>query len=69
MGDLVEAVLAVRSMNDDYFEYWLKNIASYSNLIDDPNALRKVWIDGAMDITSAYSVDELLEQLLGDLHL
>jgi hypothetical protein len=56
-------------MNDDYFEYWLKNIASYSNLIDDPNALRKVWIDGAMDITSAYSVDELLEQLLGDLHL
>jgi hypothetical protein len=54
---------------DEYFDYWIANIVSSSKLIADPDALGRVWIHGETGITSAYSVGELLEQLLGDLRL
>jgi hypothetical protein len=57
-------------MNDDeYFDNWIDNVVSSSNLIADPDALRKVWIDHATGITSVYDPDELLEQLLSDLRV
>jgi hypothetical protein len=60
----------VKNINvDEYFGYWIANIVSSSKLIADSDALGGVWINGETGITSAYSVDELLEQLLGDLRL
>lgn len=53
----------------EYFDYWIKSIASSAKLIADPTALSRAWINGETGITSAYSADELLEQLLGDLRL
>jgi len=51
------------------FDYWFENIVSEADLISSPNALTKAWIQKDKDVTSAYDIDELLEQLLGDLRL
>jgi hypothetical protein len=50
-----------------YFKYWFDNVVSTARLIYSSNALSKAWIDGDSEVTSAYDVTELLEQLLGDL--
>jgi hypothetical protein len=51
------------------FDYWFENIVSTCDLIASPSALTQAWINKDKSITSAYDLDELLEQLLGDLHL
>jgi hypothetical protein len=51
------------------FDSWFENIVSTANLIASPHALNQVWIQGDKNVTSAYDFNELLEQLLGDLHL
>jgi hypothetical protein len=51
------------------FRYWFDNIVAAANLIASDDALRRAWAQGDKTITSAYDPDELLEQLLGDLHL
>ena len=52
-----------------HFNRWFENVVSSSRLIADSDALSRVWIKGEKGITSMFSVDELLEQLLGDLHI
>ena len=52
-----------------YFNRWFENVVSSSRLIADSDVLSRVWIKGEKGITSMFSVDELLEQLLGDLHI
>jgi hypothetical protein len=51
------------------FKYWFDNILATANLIASEEALSRAWTQGDRTVTSAYDPDELLEQLLGDLHL
>jgi len=53
----------------DYWDYWFDGIISTCRLIADKDVFRRVWILGDFTITSIHYYDELLEQLLGDLHL
>lgn len=50
------------------FEYWFTNIVSTCRLIAS-GAFWDVWVLGQRGITSVYSIDELFEQMMGDLHL
>lgn len=51
------------------FDYWWDNLTAAAQLISSEDALKRKWVQGESGITSAYSPIELLEQLLGDLHL
>ena len=52
-----------------YFDYWFHNIVSAAGLISSPDSLTRAWIQKDKSVTSAYDIDELLEQLIGDLRL
>lgn len=52
-----------------YFDYWMENVRSTSKLIADPTVFKRVWVQREPNVTSVLNVDELLEQLLGDLQL
>ena len=47
------------------FEYWFENVVGYCEFVVSqlPN---RVWVHGEKGLTSAYDVDEFLEQALGD---
>ena len=51
------------------FEYWLTGIVSTCELIASKDAFYRTLILGDHSITSIHYYDELLEQLIGDLHL
>jgi len=53
----------------DYFRYWFGGIVGTCELIASADAFRRVWLQHEATITSIHYHDELLEQLLGDLHL
>jgi hypothetical protein len=55
--------------DDDYWDYWFDGIIGTCRLIADRDVFKRVWILGDFTITSIHYYDELLEQLLGDLHL
>jgi hypothetical protein len=50
-------------------EIWLDQVVGYCEFICHKQALRRVWIERDITITSIYAYDELFEQLVGDMHL
>ena len=55
--------------DSNYFNYWLDGIVGTSELIASTDGFRRAWLQGDTSITSIHYYDELMEQLLGDLHL
>jgi hypothetical protein len=52
-----------------YFKYWFEGIVGTCELIVSTDAFGRKWLGHEAGITSIYCYDELMEQLLGDLHL
>jgi hypothetical protein len=56
-------------LDPSYFKYWFDGIVGTCELIASTDAFARAWLKQDTSITSIHYYDELMEQLLGDLHL